>query len=321
MVAPNSPSALAKHSTMPAITPGSASGSVTVRNTQARLAPSVAAASSSRRSIASNDSRIARTSSGNAITPQASAAPVQRNENTMPNVSARNAPIGAAAAERDQQQIAGHHRRQHQRQMHDAVEQRLAPEVLARQQPGDRDAERQRHHRRHQRDAQRQADRGPFFGGEVEHHSLAGRARATGPASGSRVSSVSCFPPEPRTTRAEVRALQSSRRRPDQEGEAIGLEDRLGGRRAQEREIARRPRAWRRSSPRPDRTIGGCESVGKRADDLHARLDLGVGLVDDAERRLAARHQASAARTFSAMRELVLGAPAQAPSVSSAALA
>ena len=32
MVAPNSPSALAKHSTMPAMMPGSASGSVTVRN-------------------------------------------------------------------------------------------------------------------------------------------------------------------------------------------------------------------------------------------------------------------------------------------------
>ena len=91
MVAPNSPSALAKHSTMPAITPGSASGSVTVRNVQRPLAPSVEAASSSRRSIASNDSRMARTSSGNAITPQASAAPVQRNENTMPSVGEERA--------------------------------------------------------------------------------------------------------------------------------------------------------------------------------------------------------------------------------------
>ena len=94
MVAPNSPSALAKHSTMPAIRPGSASGSVTVANTQKRLAPSVAAASSSLRSIASIASRIGRTSSGKPMTPQASAAPVQRNENTMPKYSARNAPIG-----------------------------------------------------------------------------------------------------------------------------------------------------------------------------------------------------------------------------------
>ena len=84
MVAPNSPSARAKASIMPAMMPGSASGSVTVRNSQAGLAPSVAAASSSRRSIASIDRRIARTISGNAMMPQASAAPVQRNENTMP---------------------------------------------------------------------------------------------------------------------------------------------------------------------------------------------------------------------------------------------
>ena len=94
MVAPNSPSALAKQSTMPAMTPGIASGNVTVRNTQKRSAPSVAAASSSLRSMASIASRIGRTSSGNPITPQESAAPVQRNENTMPKWSARNAPIG-----------------------------------------------------------------------------------------------------------------------------------------------------------------------------------------------------------------------------------
>ena len=48
MVAPNSPSALAKASTMPAMMPGSASGNVTVTNDQKRLAPSVDAASSSR---------------------------------------------------------------------------------------------------------------------------------------------------------------------------------------------------------------------------------------------------------------------------------
>ena len=84
MVAPNSPSALAKHSTMPAISPGIASGKVTVRNIQRRSAPSVAAASSSLRSIASIASLIGRTSNGKPITPQESAAPVQRNENTMP---------------------------------------------------------------------------------------------------------------------------------------------------------------------------------------------------------------------------------------------
>ena len=74
----------ARPNTMPASTPGSASGSVTVRNTFQGAAPSVPASCSSRRSIASIDSRIGRTRSGKAITPQARAAPVQRNANTMP---------------------------------------------------------------------------------------------------------------------------------------------------------------------------------------------------------------------------------------------
>ena len=136
MVAPNSPSALAKHSTMPAMMPGSASGSVTVSEQPAsRLAPSVAAASSSRRSIASIDSRIGAHQQRKAhdAAGERGAGPAEREHDA--EMSASNAPIGAAAAERDQQQIAGDHRRQHQRQMHDAVEQRLAPEILARQQP------------------------------------------------------------------------------------------------------------------------------------------------------------------------------------------
>ena len=44
IVAPNSPSAFAKPMMSPASTPGSASGSVTVRKTHEGLAPSVAAA-------------------------------------------------------------------------------------------------------------------------------------------------------------------------------------------------------------------------------------------------------------------------------------
>ena len=92
MVAPNSPSALAKPRIMPARMPGAASGSVTVKNTFHGEAPSVPAACSRRLSIASIDSRIGRTSSGNDITPQASAAPVQRKANTMPRLSASQAP-------------------------------------------------------------------------------------------------------------------------------------------------------------------------------------------------------------------------------------
>ena len=52
--------------------PGQPAGELSVRGT----APSVEAASSRRRSIASIASRIGRTSSGNPITPQASAAPL-----------------------------------------------------------------------------------------------------------------------------------------------------------------------------------------------------------------------------------------------------
>ena len=65
-----------------------------VANTQSGLAPSVPAAASSLRSTASIDSRIARTIRGKPMMPQASAAPVQRNEKTMPKCSARNAPTG-----------------------------------------------------------------------------------------------------------------------------------------------------------------------------------------------------------------------------------
>ena len=54
----------------------------------------------------------------------------------------------------------------------DAVEQRLAPEILPRQQPGDGDAERQRHHGSHHGYPQRQLDRGPFVGSEAKHAPL-----------------------------------------------------------------------------------------------------------------------------------------------------
>ena len=53
--------------------------------------------------------------------------------------------------------------------------------------------------------------------------------------------------------------------------------------------------------------IGGCEFSGKHADDLHARLDLGVGLVDDAERRFAARDQRERGAHVLGHRELRLG--------------
>src|SRR5882672_7542923 len=94
MVAPNSPRLRANESRTPVMTPGSASGSVMVRKTPTRPAPSVLAAASSLRSIVSNDSLIARTISGNPMMPAASAAPVQRKATTIPNHCSRISPSG-----------------------------------------------------------------------------------------------------------------------------------------------------------------------------------------------------------------------------------
>ena len=80
----------------------------------------------------------------------------------------------ASAPERYEQQIAGDDRRQHQRQVDDPVEQRLAPELLPRQQPADGNAERQRASGGDNGDTQRQLDRSPFGGGEAKHGRLSG---------------------------------------------------------------------------------------------------------------------------------------------------
>src|SRR5690348_6964577 len=94
IVAPNSPSPRANDSNVPVTMPGSASGSVIEKSTQSRDAPSVRAATSSLRSIASIDRRIARTISGKPMTADASAAPVHRNASTTPNHRSSQLPIG-----------------------------------------------------------------------------------------------------------------------------------------------------------------------------------------------------------------------------------
>ena len=93
MVAPNSPSALAKPSTAPATSPGHASGRVMVKKRRHGDAPRVAAASSSLRSTFSMERRMVRTIRGKPMIPAASAAPVQRNANSIPN-RPRNCPTG-----------------------------------------------------------------------------------------------------------------------------------------------------------------------------------------------------------------------------------
>jgi hypothetical protein len=84
----------AKERMAPAMMPGAINGKVTVANTKSGLAPSVLAACSSLRSTAAAESCIARTIKGKPMMAQASAAPVQRNANTMPKVSASHRPIG-----------------------------------------------------------------------------------------------------------------------------------------------------------------------------------------------------------------------------------
>src|SRR6266545_957013 len=92
MVAPNSPSARAQHSTAPAATPGATSGSVTRRKVVHRSAPSVAAASSYRVSAPRNAPSTAMTRNGIATNASATTTPVVVNGTVIPNVPLSHAP-------------------------------------------------------------------------------------------------------------------------------------------------------------------------------------------------------------------------------------
>ena len=169
MVAPNSPSALAKPSTMPAMMPGSASGSVTVKEHAPRrcaeragglLQPAVDGFD--RQPDRPHHQRKPHDPAG-----QRRAGPAER-KNDAEMIGEPRADR-AAPAERQQQQIAGDHRRQHQRQMHQCVEQRLAPEIAPRQQPGHARCRTASRPASRHGDPQRQQDRGPFGRREIEH--------------------------------------------------------------------------------------------------------------------------------------------------------
>ncbi len=69
-------------------------GMVTVINRSNRPAPRLRATWSSAGSAASNARRMARTATGNTITPQASEAPAVVKTNRMPNQSNSTLPIG-----------------------------------------------------------------------------------------------------------------------------------------------------------------------------------------------------------------------------------
>ena len=78
----------------PATMPGAISGSVIVQNRSIGPAPRVRAPSSSPGSIASSDSRIARTISGKVMTAVASAAPAEVKARRMPKADSSHAPSG-----------------------------------------------------------------------------------------------------------------------------------------------------------------------------------------------------------------------------------
>src|SRR5690606_26377092 len=92
MVAPNSPSARAQHSTAPAATPGATSGNVTRRKVVQRLAPSVAAASSYRVSAPRSAPSTAMTRNGIATNDWASTTAVVVNGTVIPNVLSSQPP-------------------------------------------------------------------------------------------------------------------------------------------------------------------------------------------------------------------------------------
>ena len=67
------------------------------------------------------------------MTAEASAAPVQRNANTIPKVFVEKSAERPVSTEQQQQQVTGHDGRHHERQMDHAVEQALAPKSAPRQ--------------------------------------------------------------------------------------------------------------------------------------------------------------------------------------------
>ena len=111
---------------------------------------------------------MARTMSGNAITAEASAAPVQRKANTIP-VDFREQPTERPVpAEQQQQDIASDHRRQNERQVNAHIEDLPAPEPSARERHRGQNAKRQARHDRPCRDFEAQMNGNQFGRGELE---------------------------------------------------------------------------------------------------------------------------------------------------------
>ncbi len=108
------------------------------------------------------------------MTPQASAAPVHRNENEMPNRLLSRGAYGSLPSERQKQQVARYDRRQNERQVQDAVENELAGKAPSRQRVGGKNGERQGDKRRHRRNPKTEQYRRPLVCGESEQRCVSG---------------------------------------------------------------------------------------------------------------------------------------------------
>src|SRR3989442_1674558 len=168
IVAPNSPSARAQHRTAPAATDGPTIGSVTRRKAVHRLAPSVAAASSYRRSVERSAPSTATTRNGIATNVSATTTPAvlngsvnHRSRGPPPaeeerlcddpppahaaggadgrrNPLPRGPPDDAGAANRQQQRAPADARREPQGQRDERAQQRPPREAHPGQQPAQR---------------------------------------------------------------------------------------------------------------------------------------------------------------------------------------
>ena len=124
MVAPNSPIALAKHRIMPAMMPGTISGRVTVRNTQARFPQGSCRLLQflvdrlDRQADGAHHQREAHDGTG-----ERGAGPAEREHDA--EIVRQERPDRPAPPEQDQQEVAGDDGRQHQREQHEPVEERV----------------------------------------------------------------------------------------------------------------------------------------------------------------------------------------------------
>ena len=129
MMEPNSPTARAKARPAPASTEGSTLGRMTRNSTWRRVAPREAAASSISASSSASTGWTLRTQKGSVTKSNAAATP----DPCPGQVDVQRA---VDAVEREQRE-AGHHRRQREGEVDERTHERLAPEVVADQHPGD----------------------------------------------------------------------------------------------------------------------------------------------------------------------------------------